>query len=117
MFTVTLLLKSAARPAAAATTALRKPVGAVPTLASQLKLNCRPLAAPISVVVLSCELAKDEICAIDRLLAWVASSEAVCEADRYESVRVLIPLTVDAFNWPSCTAVSAETWLELKLLS
>src|SRR5262245_21086814 len=98
MFTVTWLLKSAARPAAAATTALRKPVGAVPTLASQLRLNCRPLAAPTRVVVPSCAVVKDEICAIDRLWAWLVGSAAVCDADRYERVRVLIPLTVAAFN-------------------
>src|SRR5262245_13857419 len=98
MFTTTRLLKSAARPAAAAITALRKPVGAFAALASQPKLNCRPLAAPTRLVVLSCDVLNDEICAIERLFAWVASSAAVCDADRYESVRVLIPLTVDACN-------------------
>jgi hypothetical protein len=69
MFTTVLLPNWFERPAAAATTALRKPAGAFAVLEPQDRLNCRPFAAPTTVVVESCLSVKEEICATDRLLA------------------------------------------------
>ncbi len=69
MFTTVLLPNWFERPAAAATTALRKPVGAFAVLKPQDRLNRRPFAAPTTVVVESCLSVKEEIWVIDRLSA------------------------------------------------
>ncbi len=67
----------------------------MPTEEPQLRLNCRPLAAPTKVVALSCKAEKVEICAIDRLLAWSASNEATCDAVSALSCAVVRALTSD----------------------
>src|SRR5437773_413205 len=112
MLSTTLLPNSVESPAAAAIAAFLKPAGAPLTLAPKLRLNCRPAAEPTRLVVESCEAENDEICATERLLPWLANSEAVCDDDSFCRLCVDRPETVAALSPPTCAAESAATWLD-----
>ena len=112
-----MLPNSVDSPAAAATTALRKPAGAPPAVGPQDRLNCSPLALPTRVASVSCEAEKAEIWLTERLLPWLASSEAVCAAESFCRLCVESPLTVEALRPPICEADSAETSLCEKALN